>query len=276
MAADWPSIPWVFLRHPNPRAAVASRSGAEYIVPVNLRRKEACVAQELLLEITVESLDSALAAERGGADRIELCAELVRGGLTPSVAAMRKLHEELEIPVFPIIRPRAGDFVYTDSEFAIMKRDISVVRDLGMDGVVLGILRADCSVDVERTRELVQWARPLEVTFHRAFDSTPDLLLALEDVIATGATRILTAGGATGAPQGAEVLRKLVNAARHRIVIMPGGGLDAANIAKIVADTKAREFHSGLGSVLPYGSSNLLRFETEIHAMKRHLKGKIS
>ena len=225
-----------------------------------------------LLEITVESLDSALAAERGGADRIELCAELIHGGLSPSVAAMRKLHEELDIPVFPIIRPRAGDFVYSESEVAAMRRDISTARDMGMDGVVLGILRADRSVDVERTMELVQWARPLEVTFHRAFDQTPDLFLALDDVIATGATRILTAGGAAAAPEGVEILQKLVEAAGNRVVIMPGGGLDAANIAKVVADTKASEFHSGLGSVLPYGSSNLQRFETEIHAMKRRLK----
>jgi len=230
------------------------------------------VAPEPLLEITVESLDTALAAERGGADRIELCSDLTHGGLTPSVAAMRKLHEELEIPVFPIIRPRAGDFLYTEDEFAAMKRDISIVRDLGMDGVVFGILRADRSVDVERTTELVQWARPLEVTFHRAFDQCPDLPVALEDVMATGATRILTAGGGTTALQGLETLQKLVKTASARLVIMPGGGLDAANIARIVAETHAREFHSGLGSVLPYGSSNLQRFEAEIHAIKRHLE----
>jgi copper homeostasis protein len=230
------------------------------------------VAHEPLLEITVESLDSALAAERGGADRIELCAELIRGGITPSAAAMRKLHEEMEIPVFSIIRPRAGDFLYSDSELAAMKRDITTARDLGMEGVVLGILRADHSVDIERTTELVQWARPLEVTFHRAFDNTPDLLLALEGVIATGATRILTSGGAAGAPQGVETLRKLVQAAGNRIVIMPGAGLDARNITKVIADTKAREFHAGLGSVLPYGSSNFAKFEAEIHAMKRHMK----
>ena len=228
---------------------------------------------ELLLEITVESLDSALAAERGGADRIELCAELSRGGLTPGVTTMRKLHEELEIPVFAIIRPRAGNFVYSEREFAAMKREISMARDLGMEGVVLGVLRADSFVDVERTAELVQWARPLDVTFHRAFDNTPDPLAALEDVISTGATRILTAGGAARAPEGMETLQKLVRAAGSRIVIMPGGGLDAANIAKAVAKTQAREFHSGLGSVLPYGSSNLVRFEAEIRAMKGLLKG---
>jgi copper homeostasis protein len=154
-----------------------------------------------------------------------------------------------------------------------MKREISVARDLGMEGVVLGILRADHFVDVERTTELVQWARPLEVTFHRAFDSTPDLLAALEDVIATGATRVLTAGGDATVSQGVETLRKLVKAADSRIVILPGGGLDAANIGKAVMETQAKEFHSGLGSVLPYGSSNLVRFEAEIRAMKGLLKG---
>ena len=230
------------------------------------------MAFESLLEITVQSLDTALAAERGGADRIELCADLIHGGLTPAVATMKKVHEELEIPLFPIIRPRAGDFVYTESEFTAMKRAISAARDLGVDGVVCGVLRADGGVDVERTTELVQWARPLEVTFHRAFDEAPNLLQALDDVIATGATRILTGGGAVLALQGAGVLQKLVKEAGKRIVIMPGGGLNASNIDKIVAETNALEFHSGLGSVLPYGSGNLQRFEAEIHVMKGKLK----
>ncbi len=225
-----------------------------------------------VLEVTVESLDTALAAERGGADRIELCSDLIHGGITPPEAAMRKLHEEIEIPLFLIIRPRAGGFVYSERELATMKRDISAARDLGLDGVVLGILRADHSVDLERTAELVQWARPLEVTFHRAFDNSGDLFVALEDVIRTGATRILTAGGTASAAKGVENIRRLVQQAADRIVVMPGGGLDAANIASVVTATGAKELHSGLGSVLPYGSSNLQRFEAEIRAMKRHLK----
>ena len=232
---------------------------------------EVNVASYPLLEVTVESLDTALAAERGGGDRIELCAELVRGGLTPSMAAMRKLHEELEIPVFAIIRPRSGDFVYTEKEFAAMKRDIAAARELGMDGVVFGILKPDHSVDIERTAELVQWARPLEVTFHRAFDETPDPTQSLQDVIETGAARILTAGGAKTAAQAVETLQRLVKAGANRILIMPGGGLDATNIGQMAMRTQAREFHSGLGSVLPYGSSNLQRFETEIHNMKVEL-----
>jgi len=152
-----------------------------------------------------------------------------------------------------------------------MKRDISEARDIGIDGVVFGLLDDDRCVDVERTKELVEWARPLEVTFHRAFDECVDLLSALEDVIATGATRLLTSGGTPTAPQGVKVLRKLVEAAADRIVIMPGSGLDATNIASIAAETGASEFHSGLSKVLPYGSSNFQRFEDEIRAMKRCL-----
>lgn len=225
-----------------------------------------------LLEITVESLDTAFAAQRGGADRIELCVELIHGGLTPPLEMLRAVHQELDLPLFPIIRPRAGNFVYTDAEFTVMKRGISAARDFGVEGVVFGILRSDRTIDVERTTELVDWARPLEVTFHRAFDESVDLLSSLEDVISTGASRLLTSGGAANAPQGAAVLRKLVEAAADRIIIMPGSGLDATNIARIAAETAASEFHSGLSSVLPYGSTNLQRFETEIHNMKRQLQ----
>ena len=227
---------------------------------------------ERLLEVTVESLDTALAAERGGADRIELCSELTHGGVTPPVATLRKVHEELEIPVFAIIRPRNGNFVYSDTEFARMLRAIATVGDLALDGIAVGVLREDNTVDIDRTRELVEAARPLDVTFHRAFDHTPDMLRALEDVIQTGATRILTSGGANGAPQGAASLRELVATAGDRVTVMPGAGLHAANIAQIAAETRAKEFHSGLGTVLPYGSTNLARFESEIHAMKRCLR----
>jgi copper homeostasis protein len=230
------------------------------------------VPSDLILEITVETVDSALAAEHAGADRIELCAELNHGGTTPASAAMRKVHEDLEIPVFPIIRPRKGNFVYTDSEFAAMRRDIAFARDLGMEGVVLGILRDDNSIDVERTKELVELAHPLEVTFHRAFDYASDLISALDDVIATGATRLLTAGGARSAPEGVAMLKQLVQAAGDRIIVLPGAGLHAGNIAKLAEETRASEYHSGLGGILPYGSSDLTRFESEVHAMKRALR----
>lgn len=229
------------------------------------------MAPRPVLEITVESLDDALAAERAGADRIELCAELNVGGITPSLDVMRAIHEEIEIPIFPIVRPRKGDFSYNEKEFAAMKHAIDNARELGMDGVVFGLLLPDGRVDVERTTELVEWAKPLEVTFHRAFDQSGDLLLSLGDVITTRANRILTSGGASTAPEAVQTLQKLVSAAVDSIVVMPGSGLDASNIGEIAAKTQAKEFHSGLSTVLPYGSGNLLRFEAEIHEMKRQL-----
>ena len=212
-----------------------------------------------------------MAAERAGADRIELCAELLHGGITPSLDAMRAIHDEVEIPIFPIVRPRKGDFSYSEKEFAAMKHTIDNARSLGMDGVVFGILLPDSRVDVERTTELVEWAKPLEVTFHRAFDQSADLFQSLSDVIATGASRILTSGGASIAPKAVQTVQKLVSEAGDRIIVMPGSGLDASNIAEIAAKTRAKEFHSGLSTVLPYGSGNLPRFEAEIHEMKRQL-----
>ena len=229
------------------------------------------MAPRPVLEITVESLDNALAAERAGADRIELCAELMHGGTTPTLEAMRAIHNQVEIPIFPIVRPRKGDFLYSEKEFETMKHTIDNARDLGMDGVVFGILLLDGRIDVERTTELVTWARPLEVTFHRAFDESADLFESLGMVIATGATRILTSGGTSTAPEAVETLQKLVIAAGDRILIMPGSGLDASNIRHIASETRAKEFHSGLSTVLPYGSGNLLRFEAEVHEMKRQL-----
>ena len=170
-----------------------------------------------------------------------------------------------------MIRPRGGHFVYTDAEFTEMKRAIPSAKESEMDGVVLGILKKDRSVDIERTSELVELARPLPVTFHRAFDDTADLRQALEDVIQTGATRILTSGGAAGAPQGAAMLADLVAAARGRIVIVPGAGIHASNILEIARQTWAREFHSGLSSALPYASRDYGMFEAEVGKLARAL-----
>ena len=160
-----------------------------------------------LLEIAVESLPAAQAAQRAGADRIELCANLSQGGLTPTAELMRQVRASLHIPIFAMIRPRPGNFLYTDPEFATMQSQISQARDLAMNGVVLGILTASHHIDIRRTAQLVAQARPLPVTFHRAFDEAlrnsayPDLFAALNDVIATGATRLLTSGGAPTAPK---------------------------------------------------------------------------
>jgi copper homeostasis protein len=226
-----------------------------------------------LLEISVESLGAAAAAERGGAHRIELCANLTVGGLTPPATLMRETRQAVRIPIFAMIRARAGDFVYPHAEFARMRREIEVAKACGMNGIVLGILKPDHTVDIDRTRELVECAKPLPVTFHRAFDETPDLHAALEAAIATGAKRVLTSGGKPNAEQGAEVLADLVAAAADLITILPGGGLNAANLAEIIRSTGAREFHSGLGSTLPYGQSSETAFESAVRELRDVLAG---
>jgi copper homeostasis protein len=227
--------------------------------------------QKYVLEISVEMIEAAKAAERGGADRIELCENLSVGGLTPSTELMRAVRAQLRIPIFSMVRPRAGDFVYSGAEFAQMERSVASAKESGMDGVVLGVLTKDRRVDIERTRELVEFAKPLPVTFHRAFDEARDLRQALEDVIETGASRILTSGGAKTAAEGAIVLSELVAAAENRIVIVPGAGNNAANILLVVQKTRAREFHSGLSTALPYGSHDYKRFEEEVGKLAEQL-----
>jgi len=229
------------------------------------------VKQRYLLEISVETLEAALAARRGGADRVELCGNLSIGGVTPSIEAMRTVREQVHIPIFAIIRPRGGDFVYSEGESAEMKRSVAEAKRARMDGVVLGILTKDRLVDIERTRELVAIARPLPATFHRAFDDCANLREALEDVVQTGASRILTSGGAKSALEGAAILAKLVAAAGNRITIVPGAGISDSNIARVVKETRAREFHSGLGTVLPYGSQEDQKFETEVRKLTEQL-----
>jgi copper homeostasis protein len=225
------------------------------------------MAGKYLLEISVDGLDKAFAAERGGADRIELCADLSVGGLTPSQEVLCGVRKKVRIPIFSMIRPRAGDFVYSGSEFEDMKRAIVEARESGTDGIVLGVLRGDYRVDVERTQELVGLAGPLPVTFHRAFDECADLRETLEAVIQTGARRILTSGGASGAPEGAAVLAGLVRLSRDRVTILPGGGISASNVNDVARRTHAREFHSGLSSELPYSSGDYRRFEAEVRKL---------
>ena len=225
-----------------------------------------------VLEISVESVERAAAAERGGADRIELCAELAVGGLTPSEELMRAVRACVKLPIFAMVRSRAGDFVYSREEFAAMRASIELAKRLEMEGVVLGLLTANGLVDVARTRELVELAKPLPVTFHRAFDECANQVAALEDVIHTDAGRVLTSGGAASAPAGAEMLAKLVAAAGERITILPGAGIHAGNIAEVARSTGAREFHSGLSSVLAR-SADVRQFEKEVGRLVETLRG---
>jgi copper homeostasis protein len=229
------------------------------------------MSRKCLLEISVETLEGAMAAERGGADRIELCGDLSLGGVTPGADLVRTVHEQVRIPIFVMIRPRAGDFVYSTAEFAEMKRSIVGAKESGMDGVVLGVLTKDHRVDVERTRELAELANLLPVTYHRAFDESVDSHQALEDVIQSGAKRVLTSGGAQSALEGAVVLADLIEAAGERIVILPGAGISAPNIEQVARLTRAREFHSGLSAALPYGSKNYTRFEEEVRKLAEQI-----
>jgi copper homeostasis protein len=203
-----------------------------------------------ILEICVESVEHAVAAERGGAQRIELCSDLSVGGITPSAGLMKIARKSVHLPIFVLIRPRPGSFVYSKLEFETMVGDIGAAKQLGMDGIVLGLLDARGEVDIARTKKLVQLAHPLPVTFHHAFDETPDLQRSLKAVMKTGAQRILTSGGKPRVSENLSGLEHLVSQANGRISIMPGGGINARNVARIARATLAREIHTSLGTSL--------------------------
>lgn len=209
-----------------------------------------------LLEICVESVDHAIAAERGGAHRIELCSDLSSGGITPSAGYMQTARRHLRIPIHVLIRPRPGDFEYSDRELEIMRNDIVAAKQLGLDGVVLGVLQKDARIDIERTTTLVELARPLPVTFHRAFDNSQNLEASLEDVIKTGASRILTSGGQARAIDAITILARLVRRSRERILIMPCGGINSENLVEIIRATLAHEVHSSAGGSNPESATN--------------------
>jgi copper homeostasis protein len=196
----------------------------------------------LVVEVCVDSVESALRAEEGGADRVELCDNLLEGGTTPSAGAIAVARQRLGIRLHVIIRPRGGDFCYSETETAIMIRDVAMARQLGADGVVIGALRSDGSVDTSLCRMLLEAARPLSVTFHRAFDMARDPCEALDDLIALGCDRLLTTGQEPSILEGLDLVTDLVRRAGDRIVVMPGGG-NERNIAKVAAATGAREFH---------------------------------
>ena len=200
-------------------------------------------ARELRIEACVNSVESAIEAEAGGACRVELCDNLFDGGTTPSLGAIEAAKRELGIELSVMVRPRGGDFLYSDLEFDIMRADVAAARAAGADGVVFGLLRADGSVDVEQTRQLVDLAGPMSTTFHRAFDMCADPFAALEDLIALGIDRILTSGQRPSAMEGAPLIGKLVDAARARIVVMPGVGIDETNIGRLIDLTGVHELH---------------------------------
>ncbi len=199
---------------------------------------------KIKLEIVCGNVDSIIAAQQGGADRVELCDNLAEGGTTPGYGMIEMARRKLFIALHIMIRPRGGDFLYTHDEFDIMKRDIEVCKKLKADGVVFGLLNDDGSVDKNRTKELVELSKPLSVTFHRAFDMTNEPLEALEEIIECGCHRILTSGVKPSAIEGAETISQLIKQASGRIIIMPGGGIRPENVTALIAKTKATEIHS--------------------------------
>jgi len=196
------------------------------------------------LEICVDTVESAITAQEAGADRVELCDNLTEGGTTPGPGTIASARSNLTIAINVIIRPRGGDFLYTDLEYDIMRRDIEYCGELGIDGIVLGMLRSNGEIDIERTARLIELAQPMSATFHRAFDMCPDPMKGLEDVINTGADRLLTSGQKDKAADGIELISELVKKAGNRIIIMPGSGINNSNISMIARTSGAGEFHT--------------------------------
>jgi copper homeostasis protein len=199
-----------------------------------------------LLEICVDSLDLALAAVRGGADRLELSGPLFDGGVTPNAGFVAAARRMIDLPLAMLVRPHAGSFTPSDAEFEMMRQDVLYARNIGIDIIVLGLLHSDQTIDTERTKQLVELARPLEVTFHRAFDVSPNLEESLASVIQTGATRVLTAGGQASAVSGAATVKGLRETADNRIGFLLCGGITAATVCSALKASNVVEVHAGL------------------------------
>ncbi len=215
------------------------------------------------LEIAVFSIEAALDALNAGADRVEFCENPMEGGTTPSYGSLATLSMLTEKPVFPIIRPRGGDFLYTRNEFESMKSDVLMAKKLGYPGIVIGLLNTDGTIDTARTKELVDLAgMEMEVTFHRAFDRCHDPVHALEAIIKTGCKRILTSGQVPNAADNLPLLKKLIDQSDNRIIIMPGSGVRANNIKDIITKTGATEMHSSARKMIP---SHMQYFKSTMH-----------
>ncbi|MBT5707323.1 MAG: copper homeostasis protein CutC [Verrucomicrobia bacterium] len=194
-------------------------------------------------EICINSPESAVAAQNAGADRVELCANLLEGGTTPSIGAVQTARSRVNIGLHVIVRPRGGDFLFNDFEIETMKQDIEAMKQIGVDGIVLGSLTQDGEIDVPQTRALIERARPLSVTFHRAFDMCHDPIQSLETLIELGVDRLLTSGQEESVIEGIDLIRELQQRAKDRIIIMPGGGITPRNLTKLVEYTGVKEVH---------------------------------
>lgn len=202
----------------------------------------------MLVEICATSVQSAVNAQQAGAERIELCSELAVGGTTPSYGLLKQIMKEISIPVFVLIRPRSGDFLYSDFEFEVMKTDIKICKELGCKGIVSGVLNEDFSIDLLRTQELIELSKPLEFTFHRAFDLTKNPLKSLEELIDLGASRILTSGQETSAEKRIDLLVQLKKLTENKLTILPGGGINPDNV-NLFKENGFKEIHASASSL---------------------------
>lgn len=231
------------------------------------------------LEIIGFTIDGCIRAQHAGATRIELCDNPSDGGTSPSYGFIKSAREVLHIPIYCMIRPRGGDFLYSDTEIAIMKKDIAACIELGCDGVVFGLLNDNGTVDKKNTAELVRLAYPMGVTFHRAFDRVKDPMQSLEDIIDTGCERILTSGLMPAAPEGAGLIAALIELADNRIIIMPGSGVRADNIVELAKKTGATEFHSSarkkLDSMMKYSNAAMKETLSSVTADEEEIKNLI-
>ena len=207
------------------------------------RANKGVESMKYIKEACAEGYEQAKKAEKLGADRIELCDNLSQGGTTPSYGTIQYASEHLDTDINVIIRPRIGDFVYSEAEYQIMKKDVKTCKDLGVNGVVFGILTEEAEIDYGRTKELIAEARPLSITFHMAFDETKDKYKAIDILSELGADRILTKGGKGSALQNLHMIRELITYANDRIIILPGGGIHESNAEAVIKETKAAELH---------------------------------
>lgn len=204
-----------------------------------------------VLEVCAFTIQSCLSAERAGAVRVELCDNPLEGGTTPSWGTIQRVRERVSIALYPIIRPRSGNYFYDDDEFEIIRHDIQACKDIGCNGISVGAATINAEIDTERMKRMVDWAYPMGVTCNRVFDGTPDPLKALEEIIACGCERVLTSGQKSAAPEAGGVLARLVQQAAGRIIIMPGAGIKSTNIAGLRKESGATEFHASARVAAP-------------------------
>jgi copper homeostasis protein len=200
--------------------------------------------KELRLEVCAFHIQSCIIAEKVGAYRVELCDNPIEGGTTPSYGTIKRVREQVSIKLYPILRPRSGSYFYSDEEFEILKQDIQICRELGCDGISVGVQTIDAVIDKERMKRIVEWAGHMGVTCNRVFDCAPDPYIALEDIIECGCERVLTSGQESAAPEAGEVLQRLVIQAGERISIMPGAGVNSSNLSQLLQACGAYEYHA--------------------------------